>query len=931
MPQGDTVRLLERTGNQYVVLERVHFDESVLGTSVRFCSPGGQASRVSAEKFMIQMIIPGLQTDQAAYDVQNNPVVTEEVFEVQVADVLEDFRTKWLPLPYSAITRKSKLHEIDSNDWVRLYIDKSSTQSSYGVTLDLVLCVDTQCGGQDSKNKEFTPFDPKHLNRPVVLNPDSAAFWSSTALKSWIEKVGAVIRPASHLDVYPDYSHYYTLLKGLAKLLPAIEVCEGIGSPLDVHLILDVGNSRTCGILVESRPGFELKPEIAFEKLRIRSYAYPNEVSSGPFESRCMFVPSPFDGNYHSTSWTPNFRTPSLLRIGDAVRTELDRSTPLGWSFGRSTLTSPKRYLWSEAPNPSPWYFAAKPLDGGIPIIKGDILAEIADDGRPKWLTKAPIPFEPCYPHSSMMTFFMLEILTQAFGFINSWEYRQRKQDPLSKRILKSIIITTPNGMASAERSLYRDRVANAVNLFWSFYHLPEKSKPEVFLGYDEATCVQLVYLYSLVMDKMKGESEALFNIFGRKRSTLQGDAASLRVAAIDIGGGTSDLMITEFRDASTGAVTNLVAKSLFQEGVSVAGDDVVRNLIREVLMPCFIKWADSWYGSGEITMEHLRTFFGLPHFSGDPRFIEMKKRLIDNFWIQLAYKYLEHAQSLSGPDVIRQEYINLELYPGLDERHKTFFKDTLSEIVGQHRGIFPILDETVWEMNRQAINDTVYNTLYQTLRIFSEVIVQYNCDAIVIGGKMSALPEIRNILIDFCPVPPHRVVSMTNYDAGRWYPFDLERDRIKDAKTTVAVGAALWFFAEKLRSLPMFGLRTDRELIDKGTIFIGQIANRQIKDRDLLFPKGSHNLSLVGTTYLGARRIDCENSLANMLYEIVFGGMENYTPPVSVILRQDGQDKSGISLVQAVDSRGKALTNLKISLRTLEDDLHWVDQGSVW
>jgi hypothetical protein len=128
-----------------------------------------------------------------------------------------------------------------------------------------------------------------------------------------------------------------------------------------------------------------------------------------------------------------------------------------------------------------------------------------------------------------------------------------------------------------------------------------------------------------------------------------------------------------------------------------------------------------------------------------------------------------------------------------------------------------------------------------------------------------------------------------------------------------------------------MFGLKTDRELIDKGTIFIGQISNRQIKNRDLLFPKGSRNISLVGTTYLGARRIDSEHSHANMLYEIVFGGADNYTTPVSIILRQDGKDKSNISLVQAVDAKGKTVTNLKISLRTLEDDLHWVDQGSVW
>jgi hypothetical protein len=914
---------------QYVVLEKIHLDESTLNNSVTFCKPRGPSGRVSADKFIPYLIVPGSMNDNGAYDIRNNPIAPDELFEIQIASVLKYFVGKWIPLPYSSILQKKSLLEIESNDWVRLYIGGPS-QSDYGITLDLVLCVDTECAGPEA-SKEYARLDLKHLNKPVVLDTKSAAFWNSSALKTWIERVGTGIPSSNPLDVYPDYSHFYTLLKVLSDILPAIEICEEIGSPIDVHLILDVGNSRTCGILVESRPGTELKPDTAFEKLQIRNLSHPTMISEGLFETRCMFMPSPFDSLYYASNWTPNFRTPSLLRIGDAAKTETSRPSSSGFSFGRSTLTSPKRYLWSEAPNPSPWYFGMNPIDGGVPVIKGDILSEIAEDGRPKWLTKAPMSFEPCYPHSSMMTFFILEVLTQAFGFINSWEYRQKKPDTLCKRMLKSIILTAPNGMVTSERNLYRDRVAHAVNLFWKFYHLPEKSKPEVFLGYDEATCVQLVYIYSLIKDKLRGESDTLFKTLGRKRVTPQGQIDSLRVAAIDIGGGTSDLMITEFRDASSGAVTNLIGKSLFQEGVSVAGDDVVRNLIREVLMPCFIKWADSWYGNGEITMEHLETFFGAPNYRGDPRFIGMKRLLLDTFWIPLAYKYLEHAQYGNGPGVVQHEYINLEIYPRPEEPVKDFFKDTLSEIIGRERGIFPILDETVWEMNRQAINDTVYNTLYQTLRIFSEVIVQYNCDVIVIGGKMSSLPEVRDILINFCPVAPHRIVSMTNFDAGKWYPFDLQRYRIKDAKTTVAVGAALWFFAEKLRCLPMFGLKTDRELIDKGTIFVGQVINRQIKDRDMLFPKGSRNLSLVGTTYLGARRIDSEHSHANMLYEINFGGTENYATPVSVILRQDGKDKSHLSLVQAVDARGKSLTNLKISLRTLENDLHWIDEGSAW
>ncbi len=450
-------------------------------------------------------------------------------------------------------------------------------------------------------------------------------------------------------------------------------------------------------------------------------------------------------------------------------------------------------------------------------------------------------------------------------------------------------------------------------------------------LGFDEASCAQLVYLYSVIREKLKDNSGPFFNIMGRDRCVAdkKGSNKTVRIASIDIGGGTSDLMITEYRNTSSSdAVTRLEAKSLFQEGVSVAGDDVVRNLIREALLPSFTKWAAATYGPEEIRIEHLETFLGVPHYKNQPQYVELKKRFIDTVMIPLAHKFLEHAQSKTGPDVITKEFVEIEFSPAPQESLKRFFTETLSEIIG--RGIFPTLDETKWEMDRWAVNDVIYNTLYQTLRIFSEVIVHYDCDLILLAGKMSALPEVRDILVDYCPVPPHRIVSLSDFEAGKWYPFDLERDCIKDAKTTVVVGAALWFFGENLRALRNLGLTSNRELIDKGTIFIGQIQNRQVKNKDLVFPKGAKNLFLVGRTYLGARRINCEDGHANILYEVAFGGTNDYETPISVILRQDPRDKSDIKIVQAVDAKGRDVKNLKISLRTLEEDLYWLDQGSL-
>ncbi len=330
-------------------------------------------------------------------------------------------------------------------------------------------------------------------------------------------------------------------------------------------------------------------------------------------------------------------------------------------------------------------------------------------------------------------------------------------------------------------------------------------------------------------------------------------------------------------------AITQLEAKSLFQEGVSVAGDDILRNVIKEVILPSIVKWANGPNGVGEITIDHLNTFFGLPHYQNNPQFIAMKKALIDTVFIPLAHKYLEHAQTREGGNVVIQKFFDMEFTPPPKQQIKDFFTKILSEIVGQD--IYPLLDDIDWEMDAWAVNDVVFNTLHQTLRIFSEVIVSYECDLVLIAGKMSALPEVRGILVDYCPAPPNRIVSLTDFEAGSWYPFDLERGRIKDAKTTVVVGAAVWFFAERLGSLRNFGLRSHRDLLEKSPIFIGQYQNRKVRNSDLVFPKSSKNLTLAGHTNLGARRIDCEDSHANVLYEVFFGGIVDYTPPISVNL----------------------------------------------
>src|SRR5690606_25197090 len=94
-------------------------------------------------------------------------------------------------------------------------------------------------------------------------------------------------------------------------------------APVDVDLVLDVGNSRTCGILIERFPG-EGQVDLARSfPLEIRDLSRPELSYSGLFESRVEFCELRFgDDRFASRSGRRNaFLWPGFVRIGpEALR-----------------------------------------------------------------------------------------------------------------------------------------------------------------------------------------------------------------------------------------------------------------------------------------------------------------------------------------------------------------------------------------------------------------------------------------------------------------------------------------------------------------------------------------------------------------------------------------------------------------------------------
>src|SRR5690606_18510639 len=123
--------------------------------------------------------------------------------------------------------------------------------------------------------------------------------------------------------------------------------------PIEVGLTLDIGNSRTCGLLVEKSRPFESQPFdfTSARKLQIRNLSAPNKVYDEPFEMQVAFAQEKF-GNSASDLYDNVFSWPSLVRVGTEA---VELTSFFESEDSQATISSPKRYLWDKKPVKIPW------------------------------------------------------------------------------------------------------------------------------------------------------------------------------------------------------------------------------------------------------------------------------------------------------------------------------------------------------------------------------------------------------------------------------------------------------------------------------------------------------------------------------------------------------------------------------------------------
>lgn len=953
----------------------------------------------------------GLELDEATQDFIDRQTGKrgDPLYFINAEGAVEVFLDQWVPLP---VLRKAGLRPSGRpnfakgpGNWVRLRLVKLPEPDPEGHTHRLTVAIDTTIEPAEADGRYAAPTaDDVRTGEEFRLAGDErdiAWLVNEPWLDEWLyalffefrsrQRKGRPLREEDFEYACEHLARYLTLLQVLedAGVLPTLRLVDPEKYvPIDVDLIVDVGNSRTCGILVESHPDAGTTDLNNSYVLELRDLSRPERLYAEPFDSKLEFAKATFGTpemlalSRRSGRRTEAFVWPTVARIG----TEASRlaANSLG-AEGHTGMSSPKRYLWDLGPRAQEWRFnratAGDGTTGEPPVTSGLFVQFLNEVGTPlerladEKVRRLPAfrnqPTDPAfrarYARSSLMMFVLAEIIMQALVSVNSPGQRGARAHTDIPRRLRRIILTIPPAMPLAERKIYRRWAEWARDTVWEALgwkawlggrrdaagvRRPSwRDAPDIRMDWDEANAAQLIYLYNEITRKYQGDSRAFFALSGRPRPGTEAvPRESLRVATIDIGGGTTDLVITTYQRLGDGAAAAIRPKPDFREGFNVAGDDILGAVVeRHVMRPILAALTKAGAPDAKALMAEL---FG-GDFGGQRETERAQRRhFVHRVAIPVALALLRDYETV---DFRQGNRVFTRAIKGfLDDTSGAFaYIDSAAERCGV-RG-FTVADVAI-EANAQALDKTVRGVIGPILADLCEVVNAYDCDVLLLSGRPSRLPAVRGSVLAKLPLPADRIISLHRYRVGNWYPFRDAQGRIADPKTTAVMGAMLCALAEG--QLEAFSLHTG-DLRPRSTAryvgemeLSGQILEDKLFFRDLDLDLSEdrqidHTFDFYAPIFVGFRQLPVERWPATPFYRLGFSSPAAIANarnrlPYRVTLSFTTRAPGGSGVPQDIDEGEFRITDiiaadggpvrrdeLTLRLQTLKsEEGYWLDTG---
>lgn len=964
------------------------------------------------------------QPDQPPYEWQEG----DDEYAVSKTRILEVFANRWVPVPFLRIQPGrdrlgNETFAAGPVDWVRVKLTETRTafgdeEASHRVVFAFDTTLVEERPGRAylgiSKTDALQTESFRFVHRPRDIaaflrnetyphGPDQPPVDSQAWLIAWLETMFQDFLEAkarlNRRNLRPDdFQHklehtalYIAFLGFIGHMIrPArVTLIDTVSkdprlAPIDVDLVLDIGNSRTCGLLIQTFPNDKSVDLNRSLVLELRDLGHPVLAYREPFESKVELVHAEFGAEDHArkSGRSRAFFWPSLVRLGPEAARYRSQSEGTEALTG---LSSPKRYLWDVDPVPQSWRFRnAQGAKSDLqPLIersvyryvnnRGDVLAQLAADQKNFGLRVRPADLESAdtlrFSRSSFFTFMLMEIISQALMMINNPGTRRKDREKDSPRRLRSIVMTIPSAMPIQEQRIIRSRAEAAIKLLWSLMQWgPDvpgaPAAPKVHASWDEASSVHLVYLYGEITQKLGGDIQRLFEALGQERPLLDHEGRitdtrpqkSLRIASVDVGGGTTDVMVTTYYHLDNRAI---IPVQTFREGFLRAGDDLVKLVIERTVIPAI----EAHLTAGGTA--HARNLLR-DRFSDDsPGMFEADKHLRRQFVLGLlqpvALGLLEAAETPSWhgkPGGVRpfSDFFSPR-DPRLEE-DSVILNYLQSHVRSRGAPGFRLADVPV-PMDMQALDDSIRAAFQNIFANIAEAIYKLDADVVLLTGRPSCQPALVSLFKNQHAVPMDRVIPIHEYRVGNWYPFRRPAQSvIDDPKTTAVVGGMLCSLASG--QLMNFTLFTQGMTMRSTARYIGEmredgtITNDKIYFSDMDFDRASAGLEKEVTFYspvrIGYRQLAREDWVPAPLYwlRMIPGEHRKVVKPIKVTIARNEAEltdnpsefallkseatREEFRIEQASDANDlpvKALMELKLDTSPPgTDGTYWLDSG---
>lgn len=905
---------------------------------------------------------------------------------------------KWLPMPMF----RKEIDGITSNyplGWCRMKMQRIGAGDKKGTErFRLIWAFDTQMAE-----------DELSILRPYIAEEENGSaeycmcnkvdlllsFLSSEEdFHSFSDYIASLLGIDLEKEESRKYKAFYIYFLNFIRLIggaPEVTLHDNKRRDIFVDLVLDVGNSRTCGILFEEGD-FTKGKMLELRDLSSPWISYENKT----YDMRVVFRKADFGNDIILDE--EMFQWKSFVRIGEEARRLVYRSLEEeGLSEKTTNYSSPKRYLWDKKKYDGEWENLITTDDPFNVLLSNEIsvptLSSLFDDDG-KFTPDTGSNFEMLdldgnkhhYSRSSLMTFAFLEIFQHAISQINTIKYREKWGNVDCRRYIRNVIITSPTAMPLQEQITLRQSAQDAFEALTLC--IPSLQMAEIMpkasalkitdpyadlstreWAYDEASCCQLVYLYAEIAQRYSGEIHKFFESKGHVRPELVAEGytnKALTIGSIDIGAGTTDIMICSYEYEGQGR-SKITPSPLFWDSFYLAGDDILRNLVQNIViegkehrqpnlgnltgaltsrictmsdnellaLPCLdnvvyrTKVNDICMTSNEEEKNEKKVAFAsnLIHdfFGTDSSMMGYRDRRCRNdFNTQISVPIAQRMLELLRNHRPSKLYTYDDLFPEIKPA------DYLLNYFEHHFGFR--FEELNWRYDPTEVANIVKSTMEPLMKQMALVFYAHHCDIIVLAGRPSSLDPITELFIKYVPTAPDRLIRLNEYRVGSWFPTADGQGYFYDQKSIVAVGGMVGYLASHngLKGLVIDFSKMIKKMTSTANYLGEYNSRRQQVTTSLLTPTSATAEMTISVfpTFIGCRQLNASIYQARPLYAIYNNG-RSQTMRIR-LSRSFHDNKEEIVIEEALDGEYRnCKKDLELVQQSLVDDgKYWLDKG---